>query len=235
MLTLDQILSKLREINDSGYVKTHQSGNAGIGRTLEDLVGIEENNFPSSNGHLIELKSGRKNAKSMLSLFTKSPLPDSANTILLNRYGYPPKKGKSKRVLHTTVFSTVFRNLKGKLTFKTEVKSDRIELINTSYEVLGFWTKDVLKESFERKLPEVLYVKADTKGKGANEEFWYNEAWLLSGLNFDSYLKLLSEDRIKTDIRIGQWPDGSPHDHGTGFRVLQKDLDLCFERRKQLI
>jgi len=33
------------------------------------------------------------------------------------------------------------------------------------------------------------------------------------------------------DIRIGQYPDGRPHDHGTGFRVLPDKLDLCFSNR----
>jgi len=63
-------------------VRTHRSGNTGIGKTLEDLLGIEENNIPGPDGAMIELKSSRKSATSMMSLFTKSPLPKSANTEL---------------------------------------------------------------------------------------------------------------------------------------------------------
>ena len=47
----------------------------GIGKTLEDLLGIKENNFPGPDGITTELKSARKNSKSMLTLFTKSPDP----------------------------------------------------------------------------------------------------------------------------------------------------------------
>ncbi|HRR95408.1 MAG TPA: MvaI/BcnI family restriction endonuclease [Candidatus Ratteibacteria bacterium] len=71
--------------------------------------------------------------------------------------------------------------------------------------------------------------------KGSNEEFWFNEAWLLSGFNFDNFLNLLREGTILVDIRIGQYPDGRPHDHGTGFRVSPDKLDLCFLHRETIL
>jgi hypothetical protein len=235
MLTLDQILVKLQEIKNLGFIKTHRSGNTGVGKTLEDLLGIDENNIPSSNGYLIELKSGRKNATSMITLFTKSPLPNKANIILLQTYGYPSKRENKKKELHTTVCASSFNSLKGNPGFKINIKLDRLELVNDRGEVLGYWTKEILKASFEKKLPRLLYVKAESKGKGKDEEFFFNEGWLLSEFDFDNFLRLISEDSIKVDIRIGQFPDGRTHDHGTGFRVLPAKLDLCFKERKQVI
>ncbi len=67
----NDFVQRLKEIKDTGYVKTHRQGNTGIGKTLEDLLGIEENNIPSPNAARIELKSGRKGSPSMLTLFTK--------------------------------------------------------------------------------------------------------------------------------------------------------------------
>lgn len=67
------------------------------------------------------------------------------------------------------------------------------------------------------------------------EEFCFNEAWLLSGFSFDNFLKLLREETILVDIRIGQYPDGRTHDHGTGFRVFPDKLDLCFSQRERII
>ena len=91
-----------------------------------------------------------------------------------------------------------------------------------------------MQESFERKLPKLLYVKADARGQRSNEKFWFNEAWLLSGFDFDNFVRLLKEGVIFVDIRIGQYSDGRPHDHGTGFRVLPAKLDLCFSRREKI-
>jgi len=81
----------------------------------------------------------------------------------------------------------------------------------------------------------LLYVKADSRGTGVEEEFWYNEAWLLKGFDFENFVKLLKEGTILVDIRIGQYPNGRVHDHGTAFRVLPTKLDLCFLFRKRIL
>ena len=77
--------------------------------------------------------------------------------------------------------------------------------------------------------------KAECRGTGQNEEFHFNEGWLMSGFDFDNFVLLLKEGKILVDIRIGQYPDGRPHDHGTGFRVLPDNLDLCFANREKVI
>ena len=45
---------------------------------------------------------------------------------------------------------------------------------------------------------------------------------------------LLQEGKIKVDIRIGQYPDGKTHDHGTGFRIQDRSLTEIF-LNKQVI
>jgi hypothetical protein len=96
MITYSELLEKLKAIKKMGYVKTHRAGNKGIGKTLEDLLGITENNVPGPNATMIELKSARKNVSSMLTLFTKSPLPPGINSVLLGRFGYEGKHGRKK-------------------------------------------------------------------------------------------------------------------------------------------
>ena len=234
MIGYNELIQRLKAIKEMGYIKTHRAGNTGIGKTLEDLLGIEENNIPGPNAAMIELKSARKNAKSMLTLFTKSPLPPKANSVLLERFGYESARGNERKELHTTVNAMEFNTLKGKPGFKIDIQKGRINLITIEGEVVGYWDKETLKKSFERKLPKLLYVKAETRGIGSGEEFWFNEAWLLSGFNFDNFIRLLKDGVILVDIRIGQYPDGRPHDHGTGFRVLPDKLDLCFSHRERI-
>ena len=235
MIGYNELIQRLKAIKEMGYIKTHRAGNTGIGKTLEDLLGIEENNIPGPNAAMIELKSARKNAKSMLTLFTKSPLPPKANSILLERFGYESARGNKRKELHTTVNAREFNTLKGKPGFKIDIEKDRINLIIAENEIIGYWDRETLRNSFERKLPKLLYVKAETRGKGSDEEFWFNEAWLLSGFDFDNFVRLLKEGVILVDIRIGQYPDGRPHDHGTGFRVLPDKLDLCFSHREEIM
>jgi len=229
------LIKRLREIKEKGYIKTHRTGNTGVGKTLEDLLGITENNIPGPNAAMIELKSERKNTSSMLTLFTKSPLPPKANAVLLERFGYKSARGNERKELHTTVNAKEFNTLKGTPGFKIDIQKDRINLITAEKEVVGYWDKETLKNSFERKLPKLLYVKADAKGTGANETFHFNEAWLLSGFDFENFIHLLKEGVIFVDIRIGQYQDGRPHDHGTGFRVFPDKLDLCFSHRERIM
>ena len=93
-----------------------------------------------------------------------------------------------------------------------------------------------LRKSFLRKYPDkLLYVKADSRGRGENEYFHYNEAYLLSGFSFERFTDLLSTEDILTDIRIGQHSNGRPHDHGTGFRIKPDKLDMCFENRARVL
>lgn len=42
--TLDDFIREYKKIQSMGWIRTHRSGNTGIGKTLEDLLGIEENN-----------------------------------------------------------------------------------------------------------------------------------------------------------------------------------------------
>lgn len=171
----------------------------------------------------------------MLTLFTKSPLPRKANSVLLQRFGYKSARGNKRKELHTTVNAKGYNKLKGKPGFKIDIKNERINLITAQHEIVGYWDKETLKNSFERKLPKLLYVKAESRGRGVNEDFWFDEAWLLSGFNFNNFLRLLKNRVILIDIRIGQYPDGRPHDHGTGFRVFPDKLDLCFKNREKII
>ncbi|MEM3423850.1 MAG: MvaI/BcnI family restriction endonuclease [Nitrososphaeria archaeon] len=229
------MIQKLQIIKEKGWVRTHRKGNTGIGKTLEDLLGIKENNVPGPNAAMIELKATRKNALSMITLFTKSPLPRKVNSTLLERYGYESSRGNRRKELHTTVSAKEFSSIKGNPGFKIDVKEDRINLININSEVLAYWDRETLKDSFERKLPKLLFVRADARLRDGVEEFWFNEVWLLSGFNFDGFVQLLKEGIILVDIRIGQYQDGRTHDHGTAFRIYPDNLDLCFSHRERII
>ncbi len=169
MIGYKELIGKLKKIKKMGWIKTHRAGNTGIGKTLEDLLGITENNVPGPNAEMIELKSARKNISSMLTLFTKSPLPENANSDLLKKFGYHSARGGKR--LNTTVNAVEYNKLKGRAGLKIDVQKDRINFITLEKEVVGYWDKETLKNSFEKKLPKLLYVKAEAKGKGSNEKF----------------------------------------------------------------
>jgi len=232
----EEIKKRLEEIKEIGFVKTHRSGQTGIGKTLEDLLGIEENNIPGPNAlGIIEIKAIRKNSKNMLTLFTLAPSPPKINSLLVEKYGYISYARKNKKMLHTTVNGLEFNTIKDEYGFKVDVEKDRVNLIHYLDGIVAYWLEEDLKEAFERKLKNLLLIKAESRGKGKDEEFWYNEGYLLSGFSFEGFKNLIKEGIILIDIRIGQYPNGRTHDHGTAFRIFINNLDLCYEKKIKVL
>ena len=86
--TVDKFVTELSKIRDKGFIATHRSGPTGIGKTLEDELGITENSISTPDIGTVELKATRNRSGSMLSLATKSPDLRGANTYLREQYGY---------------------------------------------------------------------------------------------------------------------------------------------------
>ena len=90
-MDLQELKHRLEQIKKQGFIKTHRAGDTGIGKTLEDLLQIKENNIPLHDIRgVAELKAYRKDAKSMLTLFTLEPLPKGGDRdrFLLDNFGY---------------------------------------------------------------------------------------------------------------------------------------------------
>ena len=107
--TLEDFKNEMDKISEKGWIKTHRSGSTGIGKTLEDLLGIQENNASEPDFGVYELKASRSNDSSMLTLFTKSPQPRKVNGKLLENYGYYSEQyeeNNGKKVIHSTLSTT---------------------------------------------------------------------------------------------------------------------------------
>lgn len=238
--TLKDFIKEYKKLQKMGWIKTHRSGNTGIGKTLEDLLGIPENNSQSPDFGTYELKAARLNANSMLTLFTKSPLPKGANTQLRINYGYKSTNySNDEKVLHSTLNAKSFTNIADtgnqlKIKYiKSKCCSDKIEIFSQNGTCNAYWLVDELKEHFNDKYPnKLVYVKAESKGAGKNEEFLFKEAYVCNSFNFDKFIELLKEGNIYVDLRIGQYADGRTHDHGTGFRIKECDQDKLFTKKQ---
>jgi MvaI/BcnI restriction endonuclease family len=94
--TKETLIEELKKIRDLGFVPNARHGNhGGIGNTLEDLLGIEENNLPIPNAAEWELKTQRLNTSSLLTLFHTEPSPQALRfvpSLLLPQYGWSHQK-----------------------------------------------------------------------------------------------------------------------------------------------
>ena len=73
MKTFDELVEGIKELKEKGFIKTHRTGDTGIGKALEDLLGIDENNFagPVNIGNPVEF-SIKELAEKVIDL-TNSP------------------------------------------------------------------------------------------------------------------------------------------------------------------
>lgn len=80
--TLDDFIREYTKIKEMGWIRTHRANSTGIGKTLEDLLGITENNRDEPDFGDYELKSCRMDSKSMLTMFTRVPQPRESQYIV---------------------------------------------------------------------------------------------------------------------------------------------------------
>lgn len=98
--TKESLIEEFHKIAALGWVPNARPGNSGgVGNTLEDLLGIEENNLPIPNAAEWELKAQRKNTRSLTTLFHIEPSPRALKfvpEIFLKKYGWRHKEAGNK-------------------------------------------------------------------------------------------------------------------------------------------
>ena len=243
--SIDEFKKLFLKVKAQGFIETHRKGNTGIGKTFEDCCCIVENNFDEADFKGIEIKSQRAYTGSYLTLFTKAPTwPQSANTLLRERYGTPDKEYDDVKVLHTSIFADQFNTHKSGYGFK--IKIDRINekilllVKNLKEEKIVsdeiYWSFEVIRNVIEKKLQYLAYITAKVKNENNKEFFHFTSMIILKGLTFDKFLNLFEDGYIMFDVRIGAYKSGKnagkTHDHGSGFRLSKNYLDLAFEREE---
>jgi hypothetical protein len=232
-MTLEQITKELIKIKEKGFIKTHRAHDTGIGKTLEDLLKIKENNIQLPDIGEIELKAKRIDSQSMLTIATKSPEPKGVNKVLYESYKYKDDEGHE--VLHSTVLGSKY-NPQG---FRTVLKGSKLILENKN-NIKAYWPILIFDSILKSKSDKIILIFAKIKGerKTKNEKFHYNEAHFLSGLNIKKFKNAIKRDKLKIDVRIGVYRSGPNkgkyHDHGTGFRINKRDFLHLFDTYKKL-
>ncbi len=226
---LQSLVEKLREIKKMGFVETHRTGNTGIGKTLEDLLGIIENNIqgPDWKGKY-ELKAQRRGTSSKITLFTLSPKLIEGLTwqTFIEKYGYIDRKGRI--ALKNTMYFNRNEN-----NWKIGITSDKINLI-VEDEIPAYWVKETVMSKLTSKLNNTVFVYAERKKVNTIENFHFEQAILGTNISWENFLDLIKQNKIVIEFRMHQKESGAVRDHGTGFRIKSNLLDQLFENHIDL-
>jgi len=254
VFTKESLIAQLKEIAAMGWIKNARSGNdGGIGNTLEDLLGIEENNLPIPNAAEWELKTQRLGSNARVTLCHSEPSPRAirfAPSVFLPLYGWPhqnagqryPETEKSFRQTISAKersdrgFCVVIDRNERKVLISFDAMSvdPRHQLwLSTVKQRAGlaelnpqpYWGFDDLAHDVGAKLHNSFFVQAEVQQRDGEEFYRYSKAQILSRFNFDALLTALENGTafVDFDARTG-------HNHGTKFRVWANVLPSLFEQ-----
>ncbi len=251
--TKETLIQKLREIKAMGWILSARQGNVGgIGNTLEDLLGIKENNLPIPNAAEWELKCQRLETTSLTTLFHMEPSPRAMRfvpQILLLKYGWKHQEAGTKYDADEMSFrQTITGTVRSDRGFKVVVDREQRKVL-ISFDAnsvdprhaewlksvkkrvgLGelspqpYWGFDDLEHKAGTKLLNCFYVQARTKTEGRKEYFSYENISMLRKFSIRAFTDAIEKGFVYVDFdaRTG-------HNHGTKFRLRQNKFPELYE------
>lgn len=258
IFTKEGLIAKLAEIEAMGFVPNARHGNhSGVGNTLEDLLGIEENNLPIPNAAEWELKTHRAGSASLVTLFHSEPSPRAVRFVphvLLPSYGWPHQQAGEKypatEMSFRQTISGVGPSDRG---FKVVVDREARKVL-VSFDALSvdprhhlwlakvkervglaeldpqpYWGFDDLEHDAGAKLHNSFFVEAEVQREAGRESYHYSHAMMLSAFSLDRLLAGMEMGVVYVDFdaRTG-------HNHGTKFRVRSDALPTLYEENRRL-
>lgn len=242
--TRESLIQQLREIRDLGWVRTTRAGNdGGVGNTLEDLLGLEENNLPLPNAGEWEIKVQRADSGSLLTLFHMEPSPRSMRLVpqmLLPHYGwrharagtrYPDVEKSFRQTLSATARSSRGFGVTVNHAYeRVEISFDQAHIDQDKhYEWLDciekgiglaeldpqpYWGFDDLFHKAGTKLCKTMYAVANRKKEDGIEYFKYEKFLMLEQFRQERLIRAISSGDILIDFDAR-----TGHNHGTKFRL----------------
>ncbi|MBI3615959.1 MAG: MvaI/BcnI restriction endonuclease family protein [Candidatus Omnitrophica bacterium] len=248
ILTKDALIEKLKEIRSSGWIPNARPGNSGgVGNTIEDLLGIKENNLPIPNAAEWELKCQRVGT-SLTTLFHLEPSPRAlkiVGEILLPKYGWKHASISSEMSFRQTIsghsrsdrgFMVVVDRSAKKVLISFSagaVDKERHAKWLSSVQKRGglgelnpqpYWGFDDLGHKAGTKLLNCFYVQAQVRREKGKEFFMYDKILILQRFSIEKFLKGIGEGFVYVDFDAR-----THHNHGTKFRLRQDSLPDLYE------
>lgn len=260
----EELIEKFKEIYAKGWILNKRGKNDGaVGNTLEDLLGIPENNLPIPNAAEWELKAQRATTSSLLTMFHMEPSPRAmkvVSDILLQKYGWPSAEAGKKypedeKSFRGTLNAQNFTD-RG---FKVHVndKERRVEIVFDSsitderhaewkqsvlnrvghlnnFDIIPYWGFDDLFHKAGVKLTNCFYVQADEKTEGKGKK---KKNYFL--YNYVLKLSQFDQNKFIEAIRAGKvyvdFDARTGHNHGTKFRIRYTDIPSLYKNAEVVL
>ncbi len=236
----NELLFKIQQISDRGFIKSLKSGDTGVGFTLETLLGIEANSSKTPDYKGIEIKSSRKRNKkgTLFSMVPNWELSNikSSDDIVLKR-GRPNSDWNNLK----TLFHTIKGDKKNNWGLKLKLDEKFIYQIfdnNGIEEIDVCWLLEDFKSRISAKHKETFWVEVETRGTKEDEEFHYKKIIHSGNIDVSNIPFLIENGIISLDYLLWERGDGwKQYTKKSGFdflwKIENKNKDLLFKFVKE--
>lgn len=226
-MTITQFKKAFSKLKKKGWVESRRRGPTGVGHTLEQMVGLKENNIALPDLGKVDLKGHRANSSSMITLFTFNRKAWKMKPLdAVRKYGTPDKNGR------LGLYFTMSRTPNSSGLF-LHIDDECISVRHISGELIAEWRLDQLAERFKKKMPGLLLVTALSEERAGKEWFKYTRAQIMTGTTPDIIKEQIEVGNILVDLRLHD-KGTRARNHGTGFRAYESKLPSLFKTIKEI-
>lgn len=236
-----ELLSKILQIHNQGFLPSITPGDPGVGDTLENALGISRNNIAAPDYKGIELKAtrltrgGSRRSTTRVNLFSKVPEGGMSYAEIVRAYGkwvYNEKKQERRLSLENTTYCS--RPNSHGLILDVDSNNDLLHLCHMDDAAVrrrvSFWYLTSLRQQLLIKHHETFWVYAESVNRDGIEWFRYDKIIHTKNPNDSLFGALIESDKIMVDL-VAHISESNPtkcRDHGMLFKMWPADLPLLF-------
>lgn len=195
-MTLNEFKRAFANLKKQGWIPSKRKGPTGIGQTLEQALGLKENNIAVPDLKNVELKAHRIGFSSLITLFTFNRKVWKMKPLeAIRKYGTPDQDGRMG------LYFTMSRTPNSTGLF-LHIEAETISVRHVSGELIAEWNLETLAERFMQKLPALILVGAFSEMRGDVEWFKYDRAQLLTDTSVSIIRNQIMEGNILVDLRL---------------------------------
>ncbi len=91
---------------------------------------------------------------------------------------------------------------------------------------------DEIEKSAKEKFHKMVFLKYLEKRENGEYSISINEAYFLEEFSFEKYLEALENGQVMYEFRLHGNSERISKNHGTGFRMFEKDFPLIYEKKE---
>ena len=246
--SLDQaendVLTKLIKIVNINPIKSKNNNKNELGRTIEEMFGIDNNQLPVADYNGIEIKCKYIKSEYPIRLFSCNL--DGANLFeVKNIFEKFSNISNGKRKFNHSFFNTkisyINNNTISKLIVNSVEKKIYMKFYNRKYETIydnAYWSYDLLEERTKIKLNYIVMIKYEIKYINNEKYYIIKNIIFYKYKGFERFIELIKYGIIFVNSSISSTIDSNNKEkiinHGLNFVIDYKNFDLLYDKIKTI-